>query len=94
MPVHANSIVSFYNTDRDTRYRAILACYEPEQLYTDRKVCFMLGFSDLNAVRPRITELIDKGILIEAGKTMDMLTQRQVRQTRLANPQQQIEMGI
>ncbi len=87
--IHENSILSFHNTDRETRHKMILSVYEPNGEYSDRRICFMLGFSDLNSVRPRITELIDDGILIECGRTFDLLTRRHVRLTRLAVKEEQ-----
>ena len=38
---------------------------------SDRQVCKQLGFSDMNAVRPRITELTTLGFLEEIGKTIE-----------------------
>lgn len=40
---------------------------------TDREVMQHLGFSDMNTVRPRVTELIERGLLEERGvKTCDV----------------------
>jgi hypothetical protein len=36
----------------------------------------------MNAVRPRITELVESGDLIEVGKIKDELTKRAVRMCR------------
>lgn len=46
---------------------------------TDRQVAGLLGFSDMNAVRPRITELIQRGYLAEVGRTLDAVTGKPVR---------------
>jgi len=43
-----------------------------------REIGRKLGFSDLNAVKPRITELVAKGELVEAGKKYDVYTDRNV----------------
>lgn len=46
---------------------------------TDRRVMESLGFVDCNSVRPRITELVDAGIVRECGKTRDHVTDKTVR---------------
>lgn len=46
---------------------------------TDRQVKTRLGFTDMNKVRPRITELIKDGYLFETGSTQDETTLKKVR---------------
>ena len=41
-----------------------------------------LGYSDPNAVRPRITELIKKGFLEESGVIVCAFTKKRVRMVR------------
>jgi hypothetical protein len=41
----------------------------------------MCGFSDMNSVRPRITELVEEGFLVEGPSVKDALTGRTVRTT-------------
>ena len=50
-------------TDRETRYQKILAILKPGVEMTAREVKDALGFDDMDAVRPRLTELCLKGIL-------------------------------
>lgn len=50
-------------TDRETRYQKILAVLEPGVERTAREIKDILGFDDMDAVRPRLTELCQKGIL-------------------------------
>jgi hypothetical protein len=38
-----------------------------------------LGYGDMNSVRPRITELVDYGAMVEVGDTVDALTGKTVR---------------
>ena len=45
---------------------------------TAREIMTDLGYKDLNAVRPRITELTKAGIIDVTGKTYDTLTKRKV----------------
>lgn len=49
---------------------------------TDRQVMAALGFTDPNAVRPRITELVQAGLLLECGEVADALTGKTVRLVR------------
>ncbi len=49
---------------------------------TDREIAAKLGFSDLNAVRPRITELIALGLVVEMGSVSCEVTGKTVRTTR------------
>jgi hypothetical protein len=58
----------------------ILDCYGSQAL-TDREVRDMCGFSDMNSVRPRITELVEEGFLVEGPSVKDALTGRTVRTT-------------
>ena len=42
----------------------------------------ILPYADMNAVRPRITELCNDGLLVETGKMRDSITGRQVTMWR------------
>lgn len=46
---------------------------------TDRQIRDRMGFTDMNQVRPRITELIDKGKLVETKTVKDPSTGKSVR---------------
>lgn len=46
---------------------------------TDREVMLALGFSDMNAVRPRLTELVAEGLVNEIGSKDDPVTGKCVR---------------
>ena len=52
---------------------------------TDRQICVALDFADMNAIRPRVSELLDRGILVEDGSTIDGVTRKTVRLVRIAN---------
>ena len=69
---------SHYQTDKSTRYRMILEAYRQHGHMTAREVGQRLGFTDLNAVKPRITELCDCGLLRAVGKKYDQVTNRNV----------------
>lgn len=64
--------------DRLTRSKKILEAYARYGPMTARECARKLGFTDLNAVKPRITELCQKGYLRACGKEYDSLTCRNV----------------
>ena len=45
---------------------------------TAREIAYALGFNDLNAVKPRLTELKNEGKVIVIGKARDNVTKRKV----------------
>jgi len=51
--------------------------------WTDREIMRMLGFTDPNSVRPRITELLRAGLLVEGDKVKDSTTGKTVRTVRV-----------
>lgn len=80
MTVHANSLEAFRTLDRRARSEAILTVYRDSMRpLTDRQVMEALGFHDANAVRPRITELLDAGKLCEVESAKDHVTGKTVR---------------
>ncbi len=90
--VHDNSLKSFdalpKNNRADLIYRLFKRANRP---LTDRQVKDALGFDEMNAVRPRITEMSKKrddrpGLLEECGQTRDHKTGKTVRQTRISEP--------
>ncbi len=90
--MHQNSLLAFFeNGPRlSKRAKAIVALLESDAMQhlgrTDRMVMTALGFSDPNAVRPRITELIDMGLLEECGDCRDSVSGQRVRRVRLKRP--------
>lgn len=65
-------------TDRETRYKKILAVLEPGVEMTAREISYALQYSDLNAVKPRLTELRGLGKVLAVGKKYDKITDRNV----------------
>lgn len=49
-----------------------------DNLMTSREIAKEMGYSDLNAVKPRLTELLDGGLVEVAGKVLDETTNRSV----------------
>jgi hypothetical protein len=78
MTTHPNSILAHRTNRYRDRHREIL-----EELRrgpgSDRDLCCRLGFTDMNAVRPRITELVGMGAIVETGEVRDPLTHKTVR---------------
>lgn len=83
--LHVNSLRAYEQGRVDLfskRELAILGAFRaagPGAKATDRQVMIALGFSDMNSVRPRITELINDGVLVEVGETTDGVTRKRVR---------------
>lgn len=73
---------SLFKTDKRKRQDQILDAWGPGPM-TAREIGRKLGYSDLNAVKPRITELVKAGKLVEAGKKYDVFTDRNVTAWRL-----------
>lgn len=46
--------------------------------YTARQIAYGMGFTDLNAVKPRLTELKAAGLVEVTGKVSDDITKRKV----------------
>ena len=67
------------------RRTLVLGVYQTmQQPLTDREVKDLLEFTDMNAVRPRITELLIEGKLKETGSTICNTTGRNVRLCEVA----------
>ena len=78
--VHSNSIVSYYQLKKAKRYRIILDLLEKTFVpLSDRQIKDKLGFSEMNSVRPRLNELINKGIVKESNNIKCFLTGKTVR---------------
>lgn len=77
--MHENSLEAFRTLPRQGRQAAILAVYAGGAWLTDREVAERLGCTDMNAVRPRISELVDDKVLAEVGTAKDHATGRPVR---------------
>ena len=90
--MHANSREAYQSLDVGRRQAFVMQAYAERGAMTDRGVCSILGFSDMNAVRPRITELVIAGQLIECGKVRDAETNRKVRVCRLAPAQLEMQL--
>ena len=87
MSMHSNSIEAYRSLNLGERCALVLSVYangSPLGL-TDRQCMTILGFSELNQVRPRITELIGGGYLKEICSVKCDITNRKVRVCRLTD---------
>lgn len=80
--VHPNSLTTLAEerVRLGKRAQEILAYFcQQEHSLTDREVMAGLGYTDMNAVRPRITEMTSDGLLVETGGIRDSDTGKPVR---------------
>ena len=90
--VHINSITA-YREERERLSGRQALIYEilseTNTAMTDREVMLKLGYSDPNAVRPRITELIKRGLIEEFDTKICVSTRKTVRRVRKINHEPQ-----
>mgnify|MGYP001594862010 CR=1 FL=1 len=94
--MHENSLDA-YGAERERlgrRAQAVLAWVHGHGPATDRDIMRGLGFTDPNTVRPRVTELVEWGLLAEIGRRVDSLTRKTVRVVDVPRGPQQMAMAI
>lgn len=79
--IHDNSRDAYHSESERISRRAHLvrnwiAAHGPS---TDRDVMAGLGLPDMNSVRPRCTELVGAGVLVEVGRRRCRVTGKTVR---------------
>lgn len=78
--VHRNSRLSFCALDLSARKALVISAYLLAGVpLSDRDVMERLGLTDPNAVRPRCSECLDEGLLMECGSVKCPETGRKVR---------------
>lgn len=92
MTVHANSIDAFHEEEGRLSKRAelIYAWILQHGPRTDREVMQGMGYPDMNNVRPRITELIEAGRLMEVCDRRCNVTGKTVRVVDVRRPRGQL----
>ena len=65
------------NLKPQPRHKEILKVLADNEM-TAREIAYKLGYADLNAVKPRLTELCNFGRVEVVRKTKDLLTNRNV----------------
>lgn len=60
--------------------------------HTDRELARLAGAGDPNAIRPRRTELLDKGVITEGGKRRCEVTGKLAKTWRITTRRDQLEL--
>lgn len=79
--IHEHSIAAYRAEEPRLTKRSeqIVAWLELHPRKTDREIAQGMGFSDMNSVRPRVTELVNVGRLVEVGEKVCQVTKKTVR---------------
>ncbi len=96
--MHKNSLKT-YGEERYNLNARSSKIYEflrstPHNSNTDRQIMERLGFNEPNQVRPRITELIKKGLVFECGSTKCPVTNKTVRLIKIRNQCTENQMDL
>lgn len=88
--IHTNSIAAYRSESPklSKRAEAVLEWITEHGPHTDREVMQGMGFPDMNNVRPRITELVKLGKLMEVGDVVCPLTRKSVRRVDVRKARQ------
>lgn len=84
--MHSNSVEAYHAEESrlSKRARAVLAWVTRHGPMTDRQIAYGMGYGEnLNACRPRISELIEDGFLVEVGNIRCPVTGKTVRKVGL-----------
>lgn len=80
--MHVNSLEVYFLGERQwfsKREIQVLEVVERMGKATDREIMLALGFSDMNSVRPRLTQLKEDGVIEEVGDKTCPVTKKTVR---------------
>ena len=81
--MHENSLEAFEEEKPHfSKREALIVEFMGKREMSDKAVAHGLGFSAKAAVQPRISELLDRGILEECGSEIDADTGKRCRLTR------------
>ncbi len=90
--MHDNSLAAYRAEEPklSTRAQAIYAWLVAHGPATDRQIMEGMGFRDMNAVRPRVTELLElpHAKLMEVGDVRCQTTGKTVRRVDIRRPRQ------
>jgi hypothetical protein len=85
--VDLNSIDAYLSIHADgevsRREKEIIGALLKLTVATDRQIAAYLGRNFVSYVQPRITEMIQKKLLVRAGDTIDPVTHKRVRLVKL-----------
>jgi len=88
--MHTNSIAAHHAEKDNLSHRAmnIVSVFKSmAEPLTDREVALLMGFSDMNSVRPRITELCKAGVVYEVDSVTCTVTKKTVRRCQITPDQ-------
>lgn len=77
--MHNDSLKSWREINMSRRMKTVMQAFVYNGCLTDRQARDVLGFDDMNSVRPAITRLCDMGLLIERGQIRCQTTGKTVR---------------
>ncbi len=78
--MHEHSLAAFDATELGKREALVLSAFLLAAApMTDRECATALGFAHKSAVQPRISTLIDRGLLTEISSAKDPITMKTVR---------------
>ena len=92
--MHANSLIAYYEERRkfNKREKLVYGQLAFGGAQTDRQIkdaVFHVN-GDMNLVRPRVSDLIKRGWIIEVGKTKDTVTGKAVRIVKAVSPEERV----
>lgn len=92
MSVHDNSIAAYHQEEPalSKRAAAIVGWIRICGGGTDREIAAGMGFSHRSAVQPRISELVEKGLLEEVRSVRCPITGKRVRVVDIPRPRGQL----
>jgi len=94
--LHKNSMEAYEELRNSLNYRQdrILALIERKPHSTDREILLAHGGTEMNQVRPRITELIEKELVQESGNRICPTTKRKVRTLKAIDYNNPAQMNL
>jgi hypothetical protein len=90
--MHDHSLATYREeeTKLSARATAVLEWVGRFGVATDRQVMQGMGFTDMNSVRPRITELLERGKLTQVGEVRCPITGKTVRKVGIPRGQRSL----
>lgn len=85
--MHVNSLLAYYDGRKEFSKREMMILgwlLMNPGAWTDRQVKTGLEQADMNGVRPRINELIERKALVVVGDTVCPVTKKKVRMVRIS----------
>jgi hypothetical protein len=88
--VHVNSLAAWHAGERsgffNDRELEVLQAFHGREPSTDREIQGRCGYAEVAKVQPRISDLVNKGVLQEVGRKPCPVTGKKVRVCEIAPP--------